>query len=233
MPWLACAEEPIRVVTEELPPYSMTVNGKLGGMATELVQAVLDEIGEKSSIQSMPWARAYDTALNGRNVLIYSIARTPAREALFHWIEPIVTGHWYLYSTNPNLHLRNLDEARQYQVATVKDDVGEQYLLSQGFEIGKNLQSSNRYDLNYEKLRMGRVDLWIVNKLNADYIIRQHGQAPEQTLYPVLDLANLGGAELSMAFSRNTSPATLARFRQGLQAVRESGRLEAIRTKWQ
>lgn len=233
VPWLACAKEPIRVVTEELPPYNMTINGKPGGMATEVVQAVLEEIGEQPSIQSMPWARAYDTALNGRNVLIYSIARTPAREALFNWVCPIAPGHWFLYSTQPNLHLSDLAQARQYQIATVKDDAGEHYLRSQGFEIGKHLQSSNHYDLNYEKLRMGRVDLWIVNKTNADYILRQQGQNPAKTLYPVLDLGNLDGAELSIAFSRDTSAATLARFRQGLQAVRQSGRLEAIYARWQ
>lgn len=233
VPWLAHAEDSIRVVTEELPPYSMTIDGKPSGLATEVVQALLDEVGEQSSIQSMPWARAYDTALNGHNVLIYSIARTPEREALFNWIGPIAPGHWFLYSTQANLHLDSLEQARQYQIATVKDDVGERYLLSRGFEIGTNLQSSNRYELNYEKLRMGRVDLWIINKINADYILRQQGQPPEHPLYPVLDLGNLDGAELSLAFSRNTSAATLARFRQGLQALKENGQLEAIYARWQ
>lgn len=56
----------IMVVTEELPPYNMTVDGKLTGMATEVVQAVLDEVGEGARIQSMPWARAYDIALNSK-----------------------------------------------------------------------------------------------------------------------------------------------------------------------
>ncbi|VXC80288.1 Amino acid ABC transporter substrate-binding protein [Pseudomonas sp. 8Z] len=233
LPWPLYGSEPLRIVTEELPPYSMTVNGKLGGMATELVQAVLDEIGESTHIQVMPWARAYDTALNGHNVLIYSIARTPAREALFTWVEPIAAGNWKLYSLNPNLRLNSLDEARHYQIATVKDDVAEQFLLDHGFEIGKNLQSSNRYDLNYEKLLMGRVDLWIVNETNANYIVRQVGQNPAQTLYPVLDLDNLGGSGLNMAFSRNTSAETISRFRQGLEKARANGKLQAIYAKWQ
>lgn len=233
LPCALCRAEPLRVVTEELPPYSMTVNGKPGGMATEVVQAVLDEMGEPSSIQVMPWARAYDIALNGRNVLIYSLARTPAREPLFTWVEPIASGHWKLYSLDPNLRLHSLDEARRYQIATVKDDVGEQFLLDNGFEIGKNLQSSNRYDINYEKLRMGRIDLWIVNETNANYIVKQLGQDPVQTLHPVLDLDNLGGNGLNIAFSRNTATETVARFRQGLEKVRASGKLQAIYEKWQ
>lgn len=233
LPWAFCSAAPLRVVTEELPPYSMTINGKPAGMATEVVQAVLDEMGEHSNIQVMPWARAYDIALNGRNVLIYSLARTPARESLFTWVEPIVSGHWKLYSLNPNLRLHSLDEARRYQIATVKDDVGEQFLLDNGFQIGKNLQSSNRYDINYEKLRMGRVDLWIVNETNANYIVKQLGQDPAQTLHPALDLENLGGDGLSIAFSRNTATETVTRFRQGLEKVRTSGKLQAIYAKWQ
>lgn len=73
------ARAAITVVTEELPPYNMTLDGKLTGIGTELVEAVMAEAGEAARIQSMPWARAYDTALNSPNVLIYSIARTPQR----------------------------------------------------------------------------------------------------------------------------------------------------------
>ena len=233
LPWPLYGAEPLRVVTEELPPYSMTIDGKPDGMATELVQAVLKEMGETCSIQVMPWARAYDTALNGHNVLIYSIARTPAREPLFTWVEPIAPGNWKLYSLNPNLRLRSLDEARRYQIATVKDDVGEQFLLDNGFELGKNLQSSNRYNINYEKLRMGRVDLWIVNETNAHYIVRQQGLEPAQALYPALDLKNLGGNGLNIAFSHNTDAEIIARFRQGLEKVRASGKIQAIYAKWQ
>ncbi len=73
----ACAAEaPLRIVTEELPPYNMTQNGRMTGMSTEVVQAVLKEVGMDAPIHSMPWARAYELALNESNVLIYSIVRT-------------------------------------------------------------------------------------------------------------------------------------------------------------
>jgi polar amino acid transport system substrate-binding protein len=52
----AVAGDTIQIVTEELPPYNMTEDGRLTGMSTEVVQAVLEEIGEPASIQSMPWA---------------------------------------------------------------------------------------------------------------------------------------------------------------------------------
>lgn len=224
----------IRIVTEELPPYNMTLDSRLTGMSTEVVQAVLQEIGVQASIQSMPWARAYDIALNAENVLIYSIVRTAQREKLFKWVGNIAPMHWYLYAKPGRpIQLNNLDDARQYQIGTVKEDVGEQYLVSRGFSLGKNLQSSNKYAYNYEKLKYGRVDLWVANELNALYLVRQAGDDPARMLRPALSLPDLGGDDgLNMAFSLKTSDALVERFRQGLQAIRGNGRYAVIARKW-
>ncbi|WP_462379775.1 substrate-binding periplasmic protein [Pseudomonas sp. Marseille-QA0892] len=143
----------IQIVTEELPPYNMTVDGKLTGMSTEVVKAVLADVGIDATFQAMPWARAYDTALHGENVMIYSIARTPERESQFKWVGMVAPMRWYLYSAASRpLALQTLDQAMPYQIATVKQDVGEQYLTERGFQVGSGLQSSVRHELNYEKL---------------------------------------------------------------------------------
>ena len=147
----AMAGHVITAVTEELPPYNMTVDGELTGMGTEVVKAVLEEAGEDVRIRSMPWARAYDSALNNANVLIYSIARTPQREPLFKWVGVIAPTRWFLFSLpGTEFDLKTLDDARQYQIATVKADVGEQYLIDKGFAVGRNLQSGNKYEHNYQ-----------------------------------------------------------------------------------
>ncbi|WP_413042729.1 substrate-binding periplasmic protein [Pseudomonas sp. YJ42] len=224
----------ITAVTEELPPYNMTIDGKLTGMGTEVVEAVLEELGETARIQSMPWARAYDIALNTENVLIYSIARTPQREALFKWVGVIAPTRWYLFSL-PGMHfnLKSLEDAKQYQIATVKEDVGEQYLISNGFAVGRNLQSSNKYEHNYQKLKAGRVDLWISNELNAHYLVRQGSGNPNEAAVPQLSLDDLGGTNgLCLAFSRKTSDERVEQFRQALARVRADGRYDAIAAKW-
>jgi polar amino acid transport system substrate-binding protein len=234
---LACLSSPapagerIQVVTEELPPYNMTEQGQLTGMSTEVVRAVLKEVGVQANIQSMPWARAYDIALNSENVLIYSIARTRQREKSFKWVGIVAPMRWYLYSLpQRNIQLRQLDDARRYQIATVQQDAGEQHLLARGFAIGKNLQSSNKYAHNYEKLTLGRVDLWIANELNARYLARRAGGEVPVPVLSLPDLANDDG--LSMAFSLQTSDAMVERFRQGLKTIRDNGTYDAIARRW-
>lgn len=232
---VAGGNDEIRVVTEELPPFNMTVNDKLTGMSTEIVEAVFKELGIKPNIQSMPWARAYDMALHSDNVLIYSITHTPERDPLFKWVGDIAPTQWYLYSlAGKPIRLSDLEQARAYQIATVKEDVGEQYLTGRGFVVGRNLQSSNKYEFNYEKLQQGHVDLWISNELNAFYLVRQAGEDPARLLVRSLSLPELGGSQgLSMAFSRGTPDATVEKFRSGLKTIRENGTYAAIARKWQ
>ena len=170
----AHAEGPLKIVTEEFPPYSMTQNGKVTGLATDVLQAVLKEVNMQGNIQSMPWARAYEVAQGPETVLIYSITRTPVREKLFKWIGVIAPADWCLFSLQSrHLALNRLEEAKSRQVATVNQDVGEQFLVSKGFAIGQNLQSSAKYEFNYEKLKLGRVDLWVSNALVAAYLARR------------------------------------------------------------
>lgn len=236
---LACwhalaAAAPLQIVTEELPPYNMTVDGQVTGMSTEVVQAVLGRLHLQVPIQVMPWARAYDMAQHQSDVLIYSIARTPQRETLFQWVGSIAPTRWYLYSAASRpVALKTLDDGKRYQVATVNQDVGEQYLVAHGFELGQALQSSTRYTLNYQKLKRGHVDLWISNELNANYIVRQLGDDPAKAITPALELPELGGeAGLYMAFSSQTSTEVIERFRQALKQVHEDGTYAAIARKW-
>lgn len=229
------ARAEIHVVTEELPPYNMTRDGVLTGMSTEVVQAVLKEVNVQASIQSMPWARAYDLALHNPNVLIYSITRTAERERLFKWVGTIAASRWFLYSSASHpVSLLSLDDARDWQTATVNEDVGEQYLMARKFEIGHQLQSSNRYEFNYQKLQTGHVDLWISDELNAYYLARQVGDDPSRTLVQSLrvkELEEAGG--FNMAFSVGTPDATVQLFQKALETIRANGTYDAIARKWQ
>ena len=228
------AEPPLRIVTEELPPYNMTQGGRVTGMSTEVVEAVLKEVGMEASIQPMPWARAYELALNESNVLIYSIVRTPERESLFQWIGAIAPTKWYIYSlADRPVKLNSLADAHGHQIATVNQDVGEQYLVSKGFRIGEELQSSTKYEHNYRKLKVDHVELWISNELNALYLTRQNGEDPDKVLIQSLPLPELSSADgLNMAFSRKTPSQTVEKFRVGLETIRRNGVYDAIARKW-
>lgn len=227
------ADEPLKILTEEYPPYNYTDKGKITGLGTEVVQAVLKEIHIEGQFQSMPWARAYETAQNTENVLIYSINRSKEREKLFKWVGQITPTDFYLFSMKSrNIQLADLNSAKSLQIGTVNQDVGEQYLMVQGFAVGRNLQSSSKYELNYEKLKLGRVDLWVMNELSAYYIVRQAGDDPTLVLQKSLRVPELSGGGNHMAFGLKTPDALVERFRKGLEAIKKNGIYDALQKKW-
>ena len=228
------APDTVRIVTEQNPPANYAENGKLTGFCTEVVEAVLLEIGVRGSFEVMPWARAYATALRAENVLIYSIIRTPEREAQFKWVGVVGPNDAsYLFSLRGRgIKLDTLDDAKRYRIGTVNDDVREQYLTSKGFVKGTNLQGSAKSEVPYEKLKLGRVDLWAMSELVATNLVRRAGDDPDKVLERVYRLADLGNDGSYMAFGTKTPDRMVERFRQGLEAVKKSGKFEALKKKW-
>ena len=229
----AAQGQPLRVLTEEFPPYNYTEAGQITGFSTEVVRATLAEAKLQGDFQSLPWARAYTTAQSDPDVLIYSIGRTAQREKLFKWVGVIAPTQYYLFSLpQRNLKLQRLEDAKEYQIATVNEDVGEQYLISKGFSKGQNLQSSVKYELNYEKLKRHRVDLWIMSELTAAFLVRQAGDDPTTMLARSLAINDLGGDGYYMAFSLNTPDALVERMRKALAAIKRNGTYDMLRKKW-
>ena len=225
--------ETLKVLTEEFPPYNYTENGRITGFSTEVVRAVLQEIKVEGEFQSLPWARAYETAQSSSNLLIYSIGRTPQRERLFKWVGVIAPTHYYLFSLpQRKLKFDRLDQAKDFQTATVNEDVGEQFLITKGFVKGQNLQSSVKYELNYEKLKRGRVDLWIMTELVAVHLARQAGDDPAKILARSYSITELGNDGYYMAFGVNTPDALVERLRNGLAIIKSNGTYDALKKKW-
>lgn len=231
-PLLAMAAQTLQIVTEEYPPFNYTENGKLTGVSTEIVQALLKETGFQGDFHSLPWARAYELALQGENTLIYTITRTPQRESLFKWVGVVASPRHYLFAwARRPLKLERLDDARRYQIATVNEDVGEQFLMAHGFIKGRDLQSNSRYVFGYEKLKLGRVQLWVMDELVASYVTRQAGDDPDKVLVKALWLEELSGGHY-LAFGPRTPDALVERFRRALDTLRRNGTLAAILQKW-
>ncbi len=82
MPVLAAE---LRLFTEEYRPLSYSEKGKLTGMAVEVVEQLVEQTGQATHIELLPWARGYHLAQREANVGLFSMVRTPEREALFQW----------------------------------------------------------------------------------------------------------------------------------------------------
>lgn len=224
----------VSCVTEENRPVNFLENGTVTGFSTEVVEAVLREIEVPATFQVMPWARAYATALHGENVLIYSIMRTPEREHLFKWVGVVSPPDAsYLFALRGRVPpIGSLKDALNYKIGTINGDVREQYLESKGFVKGVQLHGNALPATTYEKLKLGRVDLWAMSDMVAREVVRRDGGDPARVLVRALQLTELGEGGSYMAFGLKTDDALVERFRRGLEAVKANGTFAALQKKW-
>ncbi len=226
--WIACSlgllgltvdAAPLRVVTEETA-YSYLQDGRVAGSASEVVEATLARAGlDDAQIALYPWARAYDIALSEPNVLIYLIARTPEREALFRWVGEIMRIDYHFYKLRQRVDIRvpALEAAKAYRIGVLRDDVRHQYLKAQGFQ--KIVVTAHNSD-NFKRLLNGQVDLVPMPERDIVALCAASGVAPD-TVERVFTPNT--ATRLYMALSRQTDEQTSQRLRASFDQLRAEG----------
>lgn len=213
----------IMVVTENNPPYQEIINGQVGGVCTEIVKAVLEEANIDYDIRVFPWVRAYNMALEDKNVLIYSIARSQKREALFHWIGAIIPFSVYLYKLKePGPQIDSLEEAKKYRVGVIREGFRHHFFLKKGFIEGQNLHPVNDFIQNIWKIQAGRIDLLPFDELGfqAKAEFNNVDINNFEKIYKIEEMST----HLYLAFSKQTSPKLVEKLRKALENVQKSNR---------
>lgn len=222
----------LRVVTEEYLPYNYLEDGKIKGMSTEVIFAVLEEAKIPYDIKIHPWVKAYDIALKEPNVLIYSIGRTPEREKLFKWVGEIAPCKVYFYSlTQKKLVINSLNDAKKYKIATIENDFREQYLLKNGFLMDKQLERCYSNEYSVKKLLAGRLDLVPENDIVLSYLLKREGKTMKDVKRQMM-IQELSSKDLYMALSVGTSDEILHKLQKALETVKKNGTYNKILTSY-
>ena len=233
MLWLAMPIQAtlLEVVTEEGPPLQYLEQGQIRGAGAEFVERLLRRAGYSYRLSMVPWARAELTATTQPNVLIFSIARTPAREDQYQWIGRLLTLQYALFrlGSRGDIQLERLDDAKAWRIGVVKGDVRANWLRDQGFAYaggtGPGLDEAPTSLDNLRKLQAGRVDLIPSSTLGLVGYCQQTGQRCDQLL-PILDLPFR--AELYLAASQGTPPEVIARLRQAYAQLIKEGSYDRL-----
>jgi polar amino acid transport system substrate-binding protein len=225
---LACSTVPaqsIKAVTEA-SSYTFLKDGKVSGPATQIVETTLQAAGLKDhSFALYPWARAYDMALQQPNVLIYLIARTPAREAQFKWAGEFMRIEYHLYKLRKQTEIvvHSLQDAKRYSIGVMRDDVRHQYLQAQGFS--KLVLSAQNED-NFRKLIHGQVQLVPLPESDAQRLCEEaHVDCATLEKVHTLDALAVG---VYMAYSKATPDDLVARTRTAFDKLKADGSVSRL-----
>lgn len=234
---LALALE-ISALTENLPPLNYEQDGKVVGFSSELLDLMAKDADVEVTKQVLPWPRAYDMVGRQPNTLIYSLARTPEREALFHWVGPISSRRIVLYrlSDRSDISLKSLDEARAYRIGVVRESASAKGLIKLGFpiigpqdEMGPGLELGVQDESNMKKFMARRFDLLVSLDWAAAYNAKNIGLSPD-------DLQPAWVLDESLSYwyglNRATDPDVAKRLNAALQKIKSDGRYLLLKQKY-
>ncbi len=213
----------LRIVTENSYPVQYLENNTIKGKNADTVNVMLKQANVESKIEFMPWARAYNIAQSVPNVMIFSIARTPAREHEFIWGRPITDLSYSLYTLKENVEAFQklpVEQLKQLSIATIRNSATEQYLAENQFS---NIQAVNNPVQMISMLNKGRIDAIPANNTSiAAFCQKMSLQCDLLTQFYPLPVPS---TQLYFAFSKGTDPKLINRL---LQAYDNSPDIEKL-----
>ena len=225
--------EPVRVLTEHLPPYQIDTHTAVSGFATDVVRRTFEHAGIPYQIEVQDWSRAYQRTLRQKNTCIYSISKSIERTPLFQWVGELAYTMTAMYSlkSRADIQLQQLEDAKKFVTAVTKDDITHHYLLKHGFKEGEHFYVLENVALMLKVLQ-GRknIDLVLVNDTILKYRTLESG-VPMESLQKKLELTDLP-LDFHLACSLTTSKDLVARLRVSLQQMKESGEFAEIIAGW-
>lgn len=208
------------LATEASPPSSMLDGGRVTGIATDKVRALMARAGAAYTVELLPWKRAYTAALRRPDACVFSTTRLPERERLFKWVGPLDEAQWVLMGrADRDYGLHGLDDARRYRVGTYNGDARDQYLRQRGFA----LDPAQNDLINPRKLLLNRIDLWAASLRSGSTVLAEHGWAGQ--IVPVLVFNRV---QVYLACNPAVPDALVARMNAALEEMARDGSLRRI-----
>ena len=219
----------IDIWAEEFEPLSYkSEQGEIVGMNTELVKALVAEAGiEVRHWEIVPWARAFKEAKETPNSLVYTIARTPEREDLFHWVGPIGHRKIALYKLKSNKHLavNQWSDLKNIRIGSLLGSASSASLKQQNLKL---------YEVSHLKqivrmLLQGRIDLANMMNFSLAYLAREEGlnYSDFEQVWVVDDTTHF-----YLALNKETSLEIVAALQSAFVKYEKEGKLAKLHEKY-
>jgi len=230
----AAAKPVIRLATLEWEPY---IGTKLPdqGYTAALIRAAFARQGIKVQIEFYPWARALHLARTGAVDGLMPEYFNPSRLSEFEYSAPFPGGPLVLYKRRGDAIAFSTDPAKNQDAAlralkAKRFGVVRGYLNTPVFDAASYLHKEEANDdaTNLRKLVYGRIDLGVIDRRVAEYLIRTQYPDYARKIEPMSP--PLADIPLYIAFSLKSAhkAQALAAFNKGLAAMRADGSIDAL-----
>lgn len=216
------AADPLKLVTEEYPPYAYRADGALTGSSIDQINLLMKDAGIEHTVEMMPWARALTLAEKQPDHCVFTAAHNADRDPNFKWVEPLLSGRTLLIRlAGSKVNPMTVDQAKQFLVGTTRNDFTADILKAQNF---KRIDLAADFNLTLKKLKIGRIDLMPIAE---DYYVklRRDGTPIEKVLV-------LSEQIYSMACNKQVPDEQIGKMQAALDRIIADGTQAALFKKY-
>jgi len=173
----------LKLVTLEYPPYEYSEDGKVKGMAVEVVKLIFKEMNQDISIELLPWARAIKYIEEGSRDAIFTAYKNPVRENFADYstevLMPQVVSFFVKKGSTINFD-GDINKLSQYSIGVVrKISYGQKLDVAIKNGTFKRVDKANDVTQNFRKLIKGRIDIIPNSKYGGYHILKKLNQSNE------------------------------------------------------
>jgi polar amino acid transport system substrate-binding protein len=169
----AQAQKTVVINAGNIAPLSYLDQGKASGLAVEILNASAKAGKHRFEFSVKPWARAQlDTQTSTATATaIVPMSRTAERESKYIWIAELFEQHLIVVTTGTTPAPTSMAEFKNLNVGVLRGGLPEAILKAAGVKI----DLANDELLNAKKLKLGRIDAWVVSEFVAPLRWREAG----------------------------------------------------------
>lgn len=217
--------------TENLAPLNYEGDSGPEGFSVELLRLMAAGAGLPLTLEVLPWQRAMQMAEAQPTGVLFSLTRTPEREAQFQWVGPIAQRRILIYklASRPDLRLARLGDLGALRIGVVRDSAADKQLQAEGLKPGMQLEQGLDDATNVRKLLAGRMEFVALLDWAAAWNTRQL-KLPYAALQPVMELDTTRSYWYGLR--PDADPALVKRLQAALDAIKRDGRYERLRQRY-
>jgi polar amino acid transport system substrate-binding protein len=218
------AERTLNIVATEFPPY-YGKDLENNGFFTEIVREAFKRSGYDVEIKFLPWKRAMQGTVSGRYDGLYSVWRRPEREEWSVFSDDLPANELGFYKRKSDkISFDSLDDLKSYTIGLVRG-----YAVPPGFdEAGLKTFLGDNDEMNLRKLYRGRVDLVLIDRIMAQYIIDKKLPEAASELEWLDPAIHVDTQHLVISKKTPDHDAILADFNKGLATMKADGTMKEI-----
>ncbi|MFT5114540.1 MAG: polar amino acid transport system substrate-binding protein [Parasphingorhabdus sp.] len=225
--------ENLNWITEEYPPFNYRDpnTGEITGVAVEVLLQIFTKLGVSSKnvdFKIYPWARGYHMVLNDPGTALFSTTYTVERLQKMKFVGPMAPNVVAVIAPKSSqLSIKSIEDLNRLKIGVVRDDIGEQLLISQGVKP-ESIDRLNSGISMVKKLASGRIDAVGYAHATTQLLFKTANINPDE--FEVIQI--LKSSSMGYTFHKSTDARILEPIRKALDELIVDGTLAEIQARY-